>query len=299
MIYQDTANGLEATGRQIINGYRTLDDFVSKTSREVLESLMNLHSETSPESTHVVVSRQSMHRHLITITQTIAAMKKTGVQLGLAMATGNYNHVEYQGVQFPTPKPKELHMLHFAETTPSGSNDSSWGDIPRQLNKKELAKAEDNQEKRPTSEETHEPKQGLLMQWSTNTYVRKATNIFRTKDDSQEASSTEANHSSEDSGKQPSDQRLLHAKSSESCLEIVLATSEDKDDEGLTILQEDIQNVYDPADIVSGINTTASPVLTPAQFAELMNELHHGESCLLYTSPSPRDGLLSRMPSSA
>ena len=25
----------------------------------------------------------------------------------------------------------------------------------------------------------------------------------------------------------------------------------------------------------------------------------NGESCLLYTSPSPRDGLLSRMPSSA
>ena len=25
----------------------------------------------------------------------------------------------------------------------------------------------------------------------------------------------------------------------------------------------------------------------------------HGETCLLYTSPSPRDGLLSRMPSSA
>ena len=25
----------------------------------------------------------------------------------------------------------------------------------------------------------------------------------------------------------------------------------------------------------------------------------HGVSCLLYTSPSPRDGLLSRMPSSA
>ena len=25
----------------------------------------------------------------------------------------------------------------------------------------------------------------------------------------------------------------------------------------------------------------------------------HGYSCLLYTSPSPRDGLLSRMPSSA
>ena len=27
--------------------------------------------------------------------------------------------------------------------------------------------------------------------------------------------------------------------------------------------------------------------------------LEQGENCLLYTSPSPRDGLLSRMPSSA
>ena len=28
-------------------------------------------------------------------------------------------------------------------------------------------------------------------------------------------------------------------------------------------------------------------------------EEHNSEGCLLYTSPSPRDGLLSRMPSSA
>ena len=28
-------------------------------------------------------------------------------------------------------------------------------------------------------------------------------------------------------------------------------------------------------------------------------ELENGHVCLLYTSPSPRDGLLSRMPSSA
>ena len=27
--------------------------------------------------------------------------------------------------------------------------------------------------------------------------------------------------------------------------------------------------------------------------------MHPGDGCLLYTSPSPRDGLLSRMPSSA
>ena len=33
--------------------------------------------------------------------------------------------------------------------------------------------------------------------------------------------------------------------------------------------------------------------------AILSVESYHGDSCLLYTSPSPRDGLLSRMPSSA
>src|SRR5680860_1846539 len=32
---------------------------------------------------------------------------------------------------------------------------------------------------------------------------------------------------------------------------------------------------------------------------ELAHALERGGSCLLYTSPSPRDGLLSRMPSSA
>ena len=32
---------------------------------------------------------------------------------------------------------------------------------------------------------------------------------------------------------------------------------------------------------------------------DYMGQWQSGESCLLYTSPSPRDGLLSRMPSSA
>ena len=38
-----------------------------------------------------------------------------------------------------------------------------------------------------------------------------------------------------------------------------------------------------------------------AQANEMAGYLLHGglDSCLLYTSPSPRDGLLSRMPSSA
>ena len=39
----------------------------------------------------------------------------------------------------------------------------------------------------------------------------------------------------------------------------------------------------------------------PANLACLVNlkRIYLGKNCLLYTSPSPRDGLLSRMPSSA
>ena len=44
--------------------------------------------------------------------------------------------------------------------------------------------------------------------------------------------------------------------------------------------------------------------LTLAEFNKVMTQVKTGvaaslSSCLLYTSPSPRDGLLSRMPSSA
>ena len=35
------------------------------------------------------------------------------------------------------------------------------------------------------------------------------------------------------------------------------------------------------------------------QHVVILSPLKSGISCLLYTSPSPRDGLLSRMPSSA
>ena len=37
-----------------------------------------------------------------------------------------------------------------------------------------------------------------------------------------------------------------------------------------------------------------TPLIEPA-----LIEMDYGDCCLLYTSPSPRDGLLSRMPSSA
>ena len=44
------------------------------------------------------------------------------------------------------------------------------------------------------------------------------------------------------------------------------------------------------------------PSIPDAEYDRLFNELKALEAanpCLLYTSPSPRDGLLSRMPSSA
>ena len=44
-----------------------------------------------------------------------------------------------------------------------------------------------------------------------------------------------------------------------------------------------------------------APSLDAPNFADYLQWLHYAEGmiCLLYTSPSPRDGLLSRMPSSA
>ena len=37
----------------------------------------------------------------------------------------------------------------------------------------------------------------------------------------------------------------------------------------------------------------------PEQLSQFLDEIEAIKDCLLYTSPSPRDGLLSRMPSSA
>ena len=41
------------------------------------------------------------------------------------------------------------------------------------------------------------------------------------------------------------------------------------------------------------------PPMDEEQLTEWMKEFVESIDCLLYTSPSPRDGLLSRMPSSA
>ena len=51
------------------------------------------------------------------------------------------------------------------------------------------------------------------------------------------------------------------------------------------------------------LGATESSVIVNNSVSETVNfrnkKLDESNSCLLYTSPSPRDGLLSRMPSSA
>ena len=46
-------------------------------------------------------------------------------------------------------------------------------------------------------------------------------------------------------------------------------------------------------------DTLAAPEPLEQGWSEALSQKFHSITCLLYTSPSPRDGLLSRMPSSA
>ena len=76
-------------------------------------------------------------------------------------------------------------------------------------------------------------------------------------------------------------------------------------------LRKRITSVKSTQKITKAMKMVAAAKLRKAQenaekgrpYSEKMNNiilnLSAGASCLLYTSPSPRDGLLSRMPSSA
>ena len=66
---------------------------------------------------------------------------------------------------------------------------------------------------------------------------------------------------------------------------------------GATEHKQLIDKVVDELTIISG----QKPVVTKAKKSIAGFKLREGNpiGCLLYTSPSPRDGLLSRMPSSA
>ena len=50
---------------------------------------------------------------------------------------------------------------------------------------------------------------------------------------------------------------------------------------------------------VSDIFLVTKEFHTSTEFSQFIEKMAFNTSCLLYTSPSPRDGLLSRMPSSA
>ena len=52
-----------------------------------------------------------------------------------------------------------------------------------------------------------------------------------------------------------------------------------------------------PSNIIDVVNNYTTHLLGVGSYG--VNHLSLAHSCLLYTSPSPRDGLLSRMPSSA
>ena len=65
---------------------------------------------------------------------------------------------------------------------------------------------------------------------------------------------------------------------------------------GTTALADDLGWTKSGAGV--GYNTTVPYLDTGAAHQPAANS-HHHKACLLYTSPSPRDGLLSRMPSSA
>ena len=66
--------------------------------------------------------------------------------------------------------------------------------------------------------------------------------------------------------------------------------------------EEDSCNNYLDEALQGGNNLVkflSGMLYTAASIRGLKNEDFHPIICLLYTSPSPRDGLLSRMPSSA
>ena len=59
---------------------------------------------------------------------------------------------------------------------------------------------------------------------------------------------------------------------------------------------DDSVNAQDFISSIQGDVETTPEIETPEKIGEFETESYF---CLLYTSPSPRDGLLSRMPSSA
>ena len=65
------------------------------------------------------------------------------------------------------------------------------------------------------------------------------------------------------------------------------------------IMIEELEKLAKESERHAGYEQVRTPHLTKGSLYERSGHLEHYKDCLLYTSPSPRDGLLSRMPSSA
>ena len=72
------------------------------------------------------------------------------------------------------------------------------------------------------------------------------------------------------------------------------------------LMIEDMKWIEAGTEVVKDIFSQTSGIVTVTQKNDILREItvrngtfHECDDCLLYTSPSPRDGLLSRMPSSA
>ena len=70
---------------------------------------------------------------------------------------------------------------------------------------------------------------------------------------------------------------------------------------GLSVMEGAVQNDISgiDADCGGGMACATCHVYVQDEWFDKLPTKEDGEDCLLYTSPSPRDGLLSRMPSSA
>ena len=82
-----------------------------------------------------------------------------------------------------------------------------------------------------------------------------------------------------------------------------LAKLEIKDDK-LNDIASSLEKILNLVDEMNGVNTDdVAPMSHPLNLKQELRKDEVKEAnqrdCLLYTSPSPRDGLLSRMPSSA
>ena len=78
----------------------------------------------------------------------------------------------------------------------------------------------------------------------------------------------------------------------------LIAPSSERKDQRTTALMDQSIRFMDRLGLWSRITPSAARLST-MQIIDGTDRLLRAPTCLLYTSPSPRDGLLSRMPSSA